>query len=889
MWKYWMISNRHSILCSTVAAIVLVPSIVSAGSVVPPVPGSAAPPPRPIPPRCVEPDNKKVVPPRKKEKPISADEKARAEKALAAEKAQARSALMKMGKAVDNMAADVEQFGTVNMSSPLLTMPTRKLGFDLDISAKAFYINAKKEVMGRALSATAIARSLGVDVQGAADLGQVKSAEVSAKQLEIDEQRYEALVASRTKRAENAYNEGLVKVEAATTTEDKAKARTAAENARDTILREDLSSFKPKTGEASSSPDLPGSAAGQAAGNGAPRVSSDLTSKVNLDAFSGVGDDAKKVFAGELALPDLDAVKAAESAASLQGLSRFFHQPTEVMQFQGKIVMMGAVTVSVMPGWRTRKDFAAEVVMVNQYTYVPARREVVERMTRDLNLPEKLRERLAYDYQLLPRALNGDGQEWINRGPVTIPEYLKYKEKEPTGMRPLVSGISPMSQSDTLDLASVFKRQDETAIALAATLKATGWNAQSKIFNQFVKNQKKDVQTRSSSATVATYSRAGGVVGFQIGPRLKALADPASRSNKSAFILERQAFPALLVYGLDAADIYPRIECRGGRLFVHEANIKNTQRSYWQPMTHRFQGPNDWFSLKLLWRPVWWESRLNRDRLVRRALDLHDSMWDAVEVLPGNSENDDRQGNIRKWAREIQESGNEMKERYIGAFNTQYLPPDVSVPLGLVPSPDGRGANGFPQVERVQPEVVTVTLPAAKPGEAPPVAEPFEVIFAGQGLDAVRQIQCRFPPEVLEFAQIGEQRKDRLITIARESSIIMHVRVKKSVALYFNLLVDPAAYGLAAGGTVPILKTPAISVVVNGQPPGQVMVAPILPGSLASGEAPQSILTEPAQASPLIVNSAPLDLSDPLQTLDPALALFPNALPVPAAPSRLRR
>ena len=875
----------HSILCSTVAAIVLVPPFVSAGSTVPQVPGSSRPPPRRIPPRCVEPDNKKVVPPKDEVCPNEKKKLTPAE-----EKAQARSALMKIGKAVDNMAADVEQFGTVSMSSPLLTMPTSKLAFDLDISAKAFYINAKKEVAGRALSATAIARSLGVDVQGAADLDQVKNAAISAKQLEIDEQRYEALVANRTKRADDAYNEGMVKFTEAKTDADRAKAQTDADNARKKILEEDLSSFKPKTttGE-SSSPNLPGSAAGQVAGNGAPRVSSDLTSKVNLDAFSGVGDDAKKVFAGELTLPDLDAVKAAESAASLQGLARFFHQPTEAMQFQGKIVMMGAVTVSVMPGWRTRKDFAAEVVMVNQYTYVPARREVVERMTRDLNLPQRLRERLAYDYQLLPRTLDGDGKDWINREPVTIPEYLKYDKEEPKGMRPLVSGISPMSQSDTLDLASVFKRQDETAIALAATLKATGWNAQSKIFNQFVKNQKKDVQTRSSSATVATYSRAGGVVGFQIGPRLKALADPASRSDKSAFVLERQAFPALLVYGLDAADIYPRIQCRNGRLVVYEANIKNTQRSYWQPMTQRFQGPKDWFSFKLLWPPVWWESRLNRDRLVRRALDLHDSLWDAYEVLPGKKEDENRQAQIIKWAKDIQDSGKEMEERYIGAINTQYLPPEVSVPLGLVPSPDGRGANGFPQVERVQPEIVPVALPAAKPGEAPPIPEPFEVIFAGQGLDAVRQIQCRYPKEIVEFAQIGEQRKDGLITIARESSIIMHVRVKKSVALYFNLAIDPAAYGLAAGGTVPILKTPAISVVVNGLPPAQALVAPILPGSLASGEAPRFIFTEPAQAPPLTVNPAPLDLRDPLAALDPALALFPNALPVPAAPGLLRR
>ena len=816
---------------------------------------------------------------------------------------------MKMGKAVDNMAADVEQFGTVSMSAPLLTMPTRKLAFDLDISAQTFYDNAKKEVAGRALSATAISRALGVDVQGAADLDQVKNARVNATQLAIDEQRYEALVESRKKRADDAYAEGMVKVTEAKTEADRTKAQSDADKARDTILREDLSSYKPPTNSASSSPDLPGtgaSSAGQGAAkdgtnaaptpNGAPRAANDLISGVNLDKYSGVGTDAtngtdkgNRLFAGELALPDLDAVKSAESAASLQGLARFFHQPTEVMQFQGKIVMMGAVTVSVMPGWRTRKDFAAEVVMVNQYTYVPARREVVERMTRDLNLPEKLRRKLAYDYQLIPHTLRGDGEEWINREPATIPAYLKFVEKEPPGKRPLVSGISPMSQSDTLDLASVFKRQDETAIALAATLKATGWNAQSKIFNQFVKNQKKDVQTRSSSATVATYSRAGGVVGFQIGARLKALADPASRSDKSAFILERQAFPALLVYGLDAADIYPRIECRNGRLYVYEANIKNTQRSYWQPMTHRFQGPKDWFSFKLLWPPIWWESRLSRDRLIGRALDLHDSMWDAFEVLPGSSENDDRQGNIRKWAKEIKESGDEMKERYIGAFNTQYLPPEVSVPLGLVPSPDGRGPGGFPQVERVQPEFVPVTLPAAAAGAAPPTPAPFEVIFAGQGLDAVKQILCRYPPEIVEFAQIGEQRKDGLVTIARESSIVMHVRVKKSVALYFNLAIDPAAYGLAAGGTIPILKTPAISVVVNGLPPGQALVAPIPPGSLASGEAPRTIFTEPPQAPPLTVNPGPLDLRDPLEALDPALALFPNAMPVPAAPGLRRR
>jgi hypothetical protein len=78
--------------------------------------------------------------------------------------------------------------------------------------------------------------------------------------------------------------------------------------------------------------------------------------------------------------------------------------------------------------------------------------------------------------------------------------------------------------------------------------------------------------------------RRGGF-GYQIGPRLRGLEDPAE-GDRAAEVLERQSFPVLIPLGIDASDLHPclRWNQRLERLEVFEPEIGFLQISRWIPL-----------------------------------------------------------------------------------------------------------------------------------------------------------------------------------------------------------------------------------------------------------------------------------------------------------------
>ncbi len=933
---------------------------------------------------------------------------------------------MLIGKAVDKMAADVEEFGTVSISAPLLTLPTKRLWFNLRNTADNYYQNARTEVAGRALAATAIAQSLGVGAKAAVDIDQLNIARAITSQIAPGMAANRELEDIKRRRANLAFDLKKSQLPDNATDADKLQNQLDAETARATVLKEASGAqtvarpattadnkFEPtsaagqtgtevKVVEDKSKPikdadgkDIPGmfattttttTTSNSTPSDVAPHVEAALIAAAALDAsHTATGPAGKAFFGSEIKLPDIDAVKAAESATSLQGLENFFHYPQEAMQFRDKVVMMGAVTVGVAPGWRTSKEFAAEVVMSNKYRWVEARRTTVARMVADPRLSLPLREQLARDYHipwnlpaaaarrevadltekflrtkaesdtaqaLLPQlkqlretaqslldvalhqdadkarkiiedlnnnkrpvppkppageseedqarraeamdririaeardiakedarrrqlqediqkadtgenearrllaayeaagkalsaaqrsvaaagtnfntsnlpdvggsgplAEQGAGSPWptatadrdgrdpkfLHRrnepmlvGREDIPSDLLKTFAGPLYNSPLVSGISPLSQADTLDLASEYKRQDQFALALSLALRKQGAQGDAKIFEQFVKNQQKDVQTRSVSSTVATYARGGGIVGFQIGPRLKALADPASRKNVSGFVLERQAFPALLVYGLDAQDIYPKIEYTDCGLKVWEPKIYNIQYTYWRPLTYRFQGPKDWFNpFKCIWPPIWWESAQKQTQLVDRSLRLHDALWDAYENLGSHApESGTRQGGIWDEAKALNDRGMEMKERYIGTQNDQWLPAEVLVPSGPLPFPDSPVVVTPPEIFDVKPlatDVAGAKKDPAKPDLTPKGDALVNIVISGQALDNVTEVVA-FPDTVIKVVAKGSD--GLLKTEVTSTAVTIKAKYLSDGTVTLRLRMRSDAYG----------------------------------------------------------------------------------------------
>src|SRR5439155_16294029 len=75
-----------------------------------------------------------------------------------------------------------------------------------------------------------------------------------------------------------------------------------------------------------------------------------------------------------------------------------------------------------------------------------------------------------------------------------------------------------------------------------------------------------------------------GRFGYQVGPELWALEEPAQGDSGPGLMLERQTFPVLLIFALDDEDVRPRLRWRGGKLEVLEPHLMLVQSTRWLPL-----------------------------------------------------------------------------------------------------------------------------------------------------------------------------------------------------------------------------------------------------------------------------------------------------------------
>jgi hypothetical protein len=148
---------------------------------------------------------------------------------------------------------------------------------------------------------------------------------------------------------------------------------------------------------------------------------------------------------------------------------------------------------------------------------------------------------------------------------------------------PLVAAVSPMTDAEVLDLSSNVRQQRAFALAASLALQYAGLKGQAAVFDQWVKRLEKDVVTRGASAAVSTYSHSGGMFGFQIGPRLRAVG-AGGIANRAAMVLERQSFPVLIILGMDEADLEPKFAEVHGQLTAFEPVLVFRQSTRWLPV-----------------------------------------------------------------------------------------------------------------------------------------------------------------------------------------------------------------------------------------------------------------------------------------------------------------
>ncbi len=147
---------------------------------------------------------------------------------------------------------------------------------------------------------------------------------------------------------------------------------------------------------------------------------------------------------------------------------------------------------------------------------------------------------------------------------------------------------------------------------LAIVVAGFGAEAQAQGLFKFIDPLEQDAQTRTPLNTVAAYSNAGSVFGYQIGPSLHGLADfiPGRRTggvfNAIAemiagkfnpgpdMVLQRQSFPVALFIGLNRNDLRLKVaRTETGRFFFVEPLLQFQQTTRWIPMA-KSKADNSW-------------------------------------------------------------------------------------------------------------------------------------------------------------------------------------------------------------------------------------------------------------------------------------------------------
>jgi hypothetical protein len=491
----------------------------------------------------------------------------------------------------------LEEYGSVTISPPMLIRADdERFNFNLNRGAESYFNDAKKEVQGGAatLDQAVHALSLGISVQ--ADPTQMAAYGEALQQYLQDKARSAEI---RDLKDSAAREEYLSAIQSAIQEKDPKKRSELIATAK----RNYANALQPPSSEKLEY----------------PTAHSDTESTLAEPADKAkIPEDARKILSGSQlqgfrallqgispTINNRSALITAAGDNSVEAIFNILGNPAQGRDFLDKVSFLGAAMVSVEPGWRTQQDFAADISVHVEIRYRAARKLILDYLIQDESIPQDLREMIASNYRLndtnveIPEDVYDKKiPEWL-KAPKLMQEVIDHWGLDtavritiPTSPAPAVAAVSPMTDVQVLDYTSSYRRRNEFALALSFALRSTGLGAQAQLFEQFVKQRENDVLTRTPEVPISSYS-SGHIFGYQIGPVLKAVGDPSSKSPKPEYRLDRQSFPVLIVCGLDSENFQPLITASYDqannfkRLIVLEPQIQFTQTHRWIPLTEK--------------------------------------------------------------------------------------------------------------------------------------------------------------------------------------------------------------------------------------------------------------------------------------------------------------
>jgi hypothetical protein len=464
--------------------------------------------------------------------------------------------VMPLAASADDLDQRVEEYGTASMSSPILTPPTPTFNFTLTgVNSLSFYNDAKSNLQSQSADFSQVANIAGVNLQAALAPGSAAPANKGVSSV-------------------GGSGSGSTGSSGTGSTGSGGTTSTSNTTTYNGTLTLSSGANSPKSTDSSAANTAPPTLPTPVYANPADAAA------LNASTFQGLlGSLAKQ---SGTTLSDRDALFQAAGDTATAAMFEVLGDQTLIAKFADKKVLLGVVTVAVNPGSRTRRGYAADISTQAQYDFTLARLSVVVNFTQDPNVDLGIRKRVAMTYGLpLP---SGYGDPFDPRRPIP-PEYEIPSNDPLTAHSPTVAAVAPMTQSTIGQDLNSRRAQTQLALELAGALGKAGLSAQASFFEHFAKSQQQDIDAIDVSTTVNTYTVDGGLFGFEIGPRLRPIANSTRISSMPADILDRQSFPALVIFGFDSDDIRPRVQMdEYGQMHVYEPQLRLTTITTWKGM-----------------------------------------------------------------------------------------------------------------------------------------------------------------------------------------------------------------------------------------------------------------------------------------------------------------
>lgn len=517
--------------------------------------------------------------------------------------------LLQIGKALDGAQRYVDEYGTITISTPVLTYgQSNRFSFNLTNGAYYYFTNAKGSVQGTAAAFDQRSQTLMFSAQAQVDPMAMASSSIQwanyLKNVSTYNQAQDAQhLAAASQFAAMMANAGT----------------NASQSDRDSAQADALRVYANALGATNGLPQAPQPTTNNplpALMNPTDLTGTNGTRLIGLLPFLSLASNQPTP-----TLSDRSAIITAAGNNAVEAIFRALGDPEAKEQFVSKDILIGLTTVSINPGWRTQKNWEGQVMMRADLEFKPARQETVRRLlAKQQYWPNELVAKIAFDqvypfmdtpnwdgdverkdrYQrLLDLNISPDRAQKIAQ--ISYNSLLRVTDSlgdgnhlwgpaEKTTYKPIsIIIVSPLNDADTYDLASSYRHQSEFTLSLSFALHYIGADVAAKAFEDYAKSLQFDIHTRNELTAINSLSSQDGMIGFRIGPRPTALGNLSKRSSKPDLTLDKQSFPALLLLGIGAGDMEPRLDVATNNatgekyVVVNEPYIALHQFSSWVP------------------------------------------------------------------------------------------------------------------------------------------------------------------------------------------------------------------------------------------------------------------------------------------------------------------